>query len=808
MINLREFKHSPDRLSDLLNWAAQVSPTVILNKDGSLQSTLVFRGPDLDSATEAELITVAARLNNTLKRLGSGWAIYVEAQRTSSNSYSVSEWDNHLAELIDTERKEQFENSSHFESRFFLTLIFLPPSDTQKRLSAKFIDESRKATINYSKVLSSFESEIERLARHLQGVLPRIEMLSEEGLLTYLHSCISNKSHLVKVPDVPMFLDAFLPDVPLIPGFEPKLGNRNLRVISLLGFPGKSQPGLLDALNRLPIEYRWVSRFICLDKQEALAELGSFKRRWFAKRKGIVTLLKEVFTNTESIMVDSDAVNKARDADEALQELSDDAVAYGYFTSAIVIADSEIERVNANSEEIERLINGLGFTTKCEDINSVDAWLGTIPGNCRNNVRRPIINTLNLGHLIPLSAVWAGEESNEHLNGPPLFSALTHGSTPFRYVTHVGDVGHTMVIGPTGGGKSVLLNFIELQFLRYANAQVYIFDKGGSARTLTAGVGGEHYDLGAENCTLAFQPLAEIDSDGERRWAHEWLIDLLIQEKVAVNPGMKEALWKALVSLASAKPSERTLFGLTLILQHELLRQALLPFTIQGAHGHLLDSACDSLGYSRWQCFEMEVLMETPSTVLPVLSYLFHRLEKRFTGRPTLLVLDEAWLFLDNPTFAAKIREWLKVLRKANVMVLFATQSIVDISQSSIATTLREACFTKIFLPNPNALSAETSAIYERFGLNRRQIELIGCSQPKRDYYYTSPIGNRLFELGLGELAILYCGHTSKGQQTQTRELLKQSENPAQFNAAFLGESGFPEIARQFERSLIDQEAA
>ena len=116
--------------------------------------------------------------------------------------------------------------------------------------------------------------------------------------------------------------------------------------------------------------------------------------------------------------------------------------------------------------------------------------------------------------------------------------------------------------------------------------------------------------------------------------------------------------------------------------------------------------------------------METPSLVAPTLLYLFHRLEKRFTGKPTLLVLDEAWLFFDNPLFAAKIREWLKVLRKANVMVIFATQSLSDIDQSSIASTLKEACFTKIYLPNPNALTPDAKSIYERFGLNQKQIEI------------------------------------------------------------------------------------
>jgi type IV secretion system protein TrbE len=335
--------------------------------------------------------------------------------------------------------------------------------------------------------------------------------------------------------------------------------------------------------------------------------------------------------------------------------------------------------------------------------------------------------------------VWAGPEENTHLKAPPLLHAVTNGSTPFRLVTHVGDVGHTLVLGPSGSGKSVLLNLMEAQFLRYAGAQVYIFDKGGSARIVTAGMGGDYYDLGADDSKLCFQPLSGIDLDAERRWAHEWVLEILGKENVVITPQIKEELWTALSSLATAKADERTVFGLTLLLQNELLRQALLPYTLQGAHGHLLDNSHDNLRYARWQCFEMEVLMDTPSVVMPVLSYLFHRLEQRFDGRPTMLVLDEAWLFLDHPAFAAKIREWLKVLRKANVMVVFATQSLADIDESPIAATIKEACFTKIYLPNANALNPDSTRFYERFGLNERQIEILALATPKRDYYYSLP---------------------------------------------------------------------
>lgn len=675
MLNLKEYRDVPDRLSDLLPWAALVAPGIILNKDGSLQTTLRYRGPDLDSATEAELLSASARLNNALKRLGSGWAIYAEAQRVRSQRYPASPWHDPISFLIDEERRILFESDVNYESYYYLTLIYLPPPDATSRVAGYFIESKDSGSVDYQQVLTSYQLEIKRTVELLKGVFPEIQPLSDAETLTYLHNLISDQRHPITVPAIPMYLDAVLQDTELLAGFDPRLGNLHLRTLTIMGFPGRSQPGLLDALNRLAIEYRWVTRFIALDKTEADAEINKYKKRWFAKRKGIVTLIKEMLTQSESIMQDSDAVTKALDADAAQQELADDAVSYGYFTASLVIADSDASALENKVMEIERTIHGLGFSTILETLNAVDAWLGSLPGNCRNNVRRPLLHTLNLAHLMPLSALWAGPERNDHLDGPPLLHAMTGGSTPFRLVTHVGDVGHTLVIGPTGTGKSVLLNLMAAQFLRYPEAQVYIFDKGGSARTLTAGVGGEYYAIAAEHSPLTFQPLAHIDRNSERQWAQEWLLDILRHENVTVTPEIKAQLWSALTSLMTAPREQRTLFGLTVLLQDAMLRKALQPYTLEGAHGHLLDSTGDNLDYGHWQCFEMAALMELSSLVMPVLSYLFHRLEQRFDGRPTLLVLDEAWLFLDHPSFAAKIREWLKVLRKANVSVIFATQS-------------------------------------------------------------------------------------------------------------------------------------
>src|SRR5690606_13926139 len=464
----------------------------------------------------------------------------------------------------------------------------------------------------------------------------------------------------------------------------------HLRTVTVLGFPNVTRPGILDALNRQGFAYRWATPFIALDQTHANKALTRIRRQWFNKRKSIAQIMREAMVNEPAPLTDSDADNKVVDADLALQALGGDHVAFGYYTATITVSDEDSAAADEMLRIVERIVNGIGFTCIRETVNAVEAWLGSLPGHVYANVRQPLVHTLNLAHLMPLSSVWAGPLRNDHLDGPPLLYAETWGSTPFRLSTHVGDVGHMLVVGPTGAGKSVLLALLALQFRRYPGAQVYIFDKGLSARATVLAMGGEHHALG-ESDALAFQPLRNIHDDGERAWAADWIAALLAHERVDVTPEVKEALWSALTSLASAPPEQRTLTGLAVLLQSNALKAALMPYTLEGPFGRLLDAAENALDLSDVQCFETEALMNSGSVVLPVLTYLFHRLEERFDGRPTLLILDEAWVFLDNPLFAQRIREWLKVLRKKNVSVVFATQSLADIADSSIAPAILES---------------------------------------------------------------------------------------------------------------------
>jgi len=228
MLRLAEYRKRPAQLADWLPWAGLVAPGIVLNKDGSFQRTARFRGPDLDSATEGELVATSARLNNALRRLTTGWALFVEAARTPAAAYPRSDFPDALSWLIDEERRGAFEAAgSHFESAYYITLLWLPPAQVKAKATRLLVDAPAVEKIDWRTHLASFAGETERFRGLLEGVVPEIAWLSDAQTLSYLHATVSTRAHDIVVPETPFHLDALLADVPLAGGLKPRLGEQH-----------------------------------------------------------------------------------------------------------------------------------------------------------------------------------------------------------------------------------------------------------------------------------------------------------------------------------------------------------------------------------------------------------------------------------------------------------------------------------------------------------------------------------------------------------------------------------------------------
>jgi type IV secretion system protein VirB4 len=436
---------------------------------------------------------------------------------------------------------------------------------------------------------------------------------------------------------------------------------------------------------------------------------------------------------------------------------------------------------------------------RIEDFNTVEAWRGFLPGDGFSNIRRPLINTMNLSDFVPMTTLWAGELYNPNPmyppQSPPLFYATSHGQTPFRFHPHVGDVGHGIAVGPIGSGKSTLLDYLIAQSFRIPDMQVFVFDKGYSSFILTKACGGQHWDLG--NDPISAAPLIKVDQDIEREWAHGY-IKALVQVSLGreLAPLEDDAVWRALELLAGRPREYRTITALQGMVQDDEIKAALSRYTLKGPMGRYIDDNEDALLTARFTTFELETLQHSES-LIPMLLYLFHRIEQRLDGRPTLVVIDEAWVALTKSFFGAKLEEWLRTMRKKNAMVWLATQSLDDLRRSEYRSIILESCPTKIYLPAAEASTPNMANAYRDFGLTDRQIEIIAEATPKRHYYLVSPKGKRLFDLALDPATLSFVGASSKEHIRRVRELI--AEFGDRWPAQWLRERGLPQWADELD---------
>ena len=768
---LKEYSEEKGKLSSYVPWICLIDKGVVLNKNGTLQKTLKYRGYDLDSSTVYELKNINAKLNDVIKRFGQGWSLNVEARRKRCTDYIEAENEILAIDIIEKERKLNFLENEHFESEYYLTIVQLIPTDNSKKVGEIFLEYAKKSEI-LDKTLENFNKEFKKILNLFKEIFLEVTELNDEETYTYLHSCVSTKTDKIVVPEIPYAIANYLCDSDLVGGLKPKLRGKEIRCISIQGFPNYTVPGFFDVLNRLNIPYRWITRFLMLSKLEALSKMERKYKNIFSQRLSLFQRVYAELTGEKeenSRKLNEDALNKANEVRTQIALTMGDYVSQGFYTCTLIVDGDSIDEVEERVDVISKTINNMGFITIEESINSVEAFLGSIPGNITNNIRMPILNTITLSHLLPVSSVWGGDSWNKHLNAPPLIYTKTKGSTPFRFNIHIEDIGHSAIVGPTGYGKSVLLGLIASSFMKYKDSRVYFFDKDASSRVLTYAIGGEFHDLG--NDELSFQPLTNIEIVEEKEWAYGWILEILEQENVKVSPTQKEKIWKVLDNLAKTPIELRTISNFYTSVNDREIKEALIPYKIGGALGKYFDSDKDTLNFSRWQVFEMNQVINNKKGITPLLSYIFRRIENSLDGNPCIIILDECWMFFDNPIFAAKIREWLKVLRKKNCSVIFATQELGDILNSKLFTTVLDACQTKVFLPNPNAFADNYIPIYEKFGLNKTEIEIISKATKKKEYYYKSTKGSRLFELDLKEKTLSLIASSDLAKQNKAKEL-------------------------------------
>ena len=784
-VNLNKYRSKKTAFADLLNYASEPADGVVVLKNGALMACFEYEGQDDAMLTADERELMSDRLNSLFAPLDSGWALHIDAIRSPLPQYFKAQdsfFPNKVSCAIDQQRRNFFEShGTMYSSKFVLTVTWLPPLVTSRKFAEKMFvgNDTNKSDLEKTQdLLSEFEKKVKSIQANLEIIFKKVKRLKThveydeldrpvtyDDLLSWLSFCLTGEWEKIKLPDTPVHLDALLAQ-DFQSGIVPIIGNKYIKVISIEGLVGATSAGMLNVLSQMGGTYRWNTRFIAMERFDAEGHMKKLRRFWKQKERGFIA---QIF-NLPSSNINRDAVTMVEEADQALAEIQHGMISYGYLTDNIVLLNESKEEVDQETALIVKFLKSAGLKPRVEDLNAVESFLGTLPAHCHENIRRPLISTMNLADIMPVYTPWIGSDKAQcnfqgYANAPALCYCVTGASlnSPFRLNLHVGDLGHTMILGPTGSGKSTLLCTLASQAQRYKGMTVISFDKGLSMYTLCKACNGKHFIPAGSN-TLSFCPLGSIKTNEDLAWASNWLQAVVELNNVVITPAVVneiDSTLKNMLRTAEENPDFKlSISNFITQSQNEDIRSALATYSSDSSIGSLLDADVDSLDeFASMNVIEIEPLMNLGDKYcLPVLLYLFHRIEMGLKGQPCMLFLDEAWIMLGHPVFKEKIREWLKVLRKKNCAVILATQSLSDAQNSGILDVLNESCPSKIFLPNPSASQEEVRKMYKGMGLNDAQIDIIATGQQKRDYYYSSANNSREFQLALDKFQLAFVG--------------------------------------------------
>lgn len=802
----KEFRTKRSGLPDLLRHERVIRPGIVLGKGGELIASFKYRGPDMQCASPAELGYLRLRVDEMAKRMRGGWMLHSTTLRKESVTYDdFGAFPDVVTNAIEQERVGQYrKEGSHYENDYFLTYTYLPDKLMVSKVKEFAYESSDKTRMNPERVAAKSVEFFERQMADFVSVLEsgmstklirltaRMEVdevthrpIWYDDQLAYLHECLTGISQPIRLPSkaLPVGVDFAIGSYQFLPGIRPVLDGKNIRVVAIESPPSDgTQFGMLEVLNKLGVQFRWTTRWIARDSEKAKADTMKTRSKWRQKIHGMAATAM----GKTGGPANQDAVDMANDAEAVLKDWESGSVSYGYWTSVVVLMHHDPSLLEAWVNFLLKNIRDKGFTCRDETVNCTEAFLGSLPGHGYENLRKPEIHSLNLADCLPLTSTWQGPVSNPcpfykkyYVNGiaPPLLQGSASGGTPFRVVLHNGDVGHTLILGPTGAGKSTLLGLIAQSHFRYPGARFFGFEKGESMLALCLGAGGTHYsflDDDPASKSIGFAPFTHIDRLVDRVWASDYLVTILELNGVKVTLDIQAEIHRALELLKTRPVEMRSFTHLKAFIQVREVQQVLSLYERDFAGG-MLNGQKDTISTNRFTVFEMEKLMEqNDKHVVPVLLYLFRMIERTLDGSPTMICLDEAWLMLKHPMFQEKLQEWFKVLRKANALVILATQELQDVARSPIASTVFAACQTKILLPNPEATMEENLKLYKAIGMTDREIYLLTQATLKRDYFFKSPAGRRLFQLELGPVALSFVAVSGIDERKKVKELYRQ----------------------------------
>ena len=703
---------------DRLPYLSFIDENVVLLRDGSAMISLLVPGLSFETADSDELNAHTATRELLLRStLDARFALYHHVVRRRVHVELDAQFDDPLAALIDARWREKLAGGALFVNDQFVTLVRRPArgkagwadriSRMMKRRGGDQVQADPADVRALKAAATGMVASLSSYGARILGDYDATDGACSE-VLEFLSALYNGEMRPVRRPADGSDLGRMLPYKRISFGLDAMElrgagGGDFAALISLKDYPDSTAPGLTDALLRLPCEMVLTESYAPADRQLA--------------RERIDLSIRRLKSADEEAMAERREMQSARDA------LGVGAVGFGDHHLSVLVRSPHLEVLDETAAICVAALADAGAVAVREDVNLEPGFWGQFPGNEGYIVRRALISSANMACFGSLHGFALGQAGGNHW-GEAVTLLQTTSATPFFFNFHNGDLGNFTVIGPSGSGKTVVMNFLAAQAQKFSPRTI-LFDKDRGAEVFIRGIGGRYSRVAAGHPT-GFNPLALPDSPANRAFLRDWLGVLLAAngpEELATIAGAVDAAYGNDVSLRRLSHFRELLSGSRRPQPGDLASRLDAWLTNGGEHGWLFDNAEDKLDLSAQTLgFDMTALLETPRLRTPVMMYLFHRIEERLDGTPTMILIDEGWKALDDEVFAYRIRDWLKTLRKRNALVGFATQSARDALDSKISTALVEQTATMIFMPNARARAEDYC---EGFGLTAHELELI-----------------------------------------------------------------------------------
>ncbi|MFN7038341.1 MAG: VirB4 family type IV secretion/conjugal transfer ATPase [Alphaproteobacteria bacterium] len=709
----------------------------ILTKQKELLQVIKISGFSFETADDEDLDIKKNIRNLLFKGMATGkLALYFHTIRRKKNVLSDEQPSidpnikipKNFSTYVDQEWRKRHQQQQAFINELYVTVI--RKADTKgaaivEHWFKKFVQKTDRHAweSDMREAFEELEEMTSRIMTTLRDYSPELLGIHETEKGTYsslleFFSKILNcgKSSPILVPT--MNLDEFLPSHRLY--FGPKSievkgpsGNSYAGIVSIKEYGPNTHAGQLDGFLQMPFEFIMSQSFSFTNRQVAINKMQLQQNRM--------------------IQAEDKAISQVASITHALDMAMSGEIAFGeHHLTIMCIEKSPKTLENALSMAIVELSNS-GIQAVREKTNMEPCFWGQLPGNYDYIIRKSVINSLNLAAFASLHNFPTGKQYGNHW-GEAVTVFNTTSGTPYYFNFHLRDVGHSLIIGPTGAGKTVLMNFLCAQAQKF-KCRMFFFDKDRGAEIFIRALGGVYTTIDpSKKCN--FNPFQLPDTGENRNFLLEWLKLLVTVNGETLNAEDIAALSSAVNGNYKLEQKDRILRNIAPFLGMEgpgTIAGRLAMWHSRGSHAKIFDNESDNLDLTKAKIFgfEMAELLRDPMSLGPALLYLFHRINISLDGTPTMIVLDEAWALIDNPVFAPKIKDWLKVLRKLNTFVVFATQSVEDASKSAISDTLIQQTATQIFLPNLKA----TSAYRTSFMLSEREYVLIKTTDPGSRFF-------------------------------------------------------------------------